>query len=225
MLRYASSLVIAAYAEVRLIPQDSRALPAAFLRSRPIFKTFYGVTNSDRTVRIIVDTDPLFCYKKAAARIAGAARRQKNGRRNRFPGNKRTGGRLARKKETDSRARALLCINASLEKKAKELIILNVSGISSFADYFILCSGTSDRQVRAIAAAIQENVKKAGILPLGVEGESGGKWILLDYDDVIIHVFLESVRTFYDLERLWSETPRMAVPDETVSLKALAEGI
>ena len=132
---------------------------------------------------------------------------------------------MARKKEPDSQKRALLCVNASLEKKAKDLIILNVSEISAFADYFILCSGTSDRQVRAIANAIRENVKKAGMLPLGVEGEAGGKWILLDYDDVIIHVFLESVRTFYDLERLWSETPRMAVPDETASLKALAEGM
>ena len=174
---------------------------------------------------MVIDTNHLFCYKKAVAHIAGTAKRQKNGRRNRFPGNKRTGGRLARKKESDSRARALLCVNASLEKKAKELVILNVSGISSFADYFILCSGTSDRQNRAIAAAIQENLKKAGMLPLGVEGEAGGKWILLDYDDVIIHVFLESVRTFYDLERLWSETPRMAVPEETASLKALAEGM
>ena len=132
---------------------------------------------------------------------------------------------MIRKKELDSRARTLLCVNASLEKKAKDLVILNVSGISSFADYFILCSGTSDRQVRAISDAIRENVKKAGMLPLGVEGEAGGKWILLDYDDVIIHIFLESVRTFYDLERLWSETPRMAVPDETASLKALAEGM
>jgi ribosome-associated protein len=132
---------------------------------------------------------------------------------------------LARKKENDSRARALLCVNASLEKKAKAIVILNVSAISSFADYFILCSGTSDRQVQAVASSIQESLKKAGMLPLGVEGEAGGKWILLDYDDVIIHVFLESVRTFYDLERLWSETPRMAVPDETASLEALAEGM
>jgi ribosome-associated protein len=111
-----------------------------------------------------------------------------------------------KKKEKDSRERALLCVNA-------------------FADYFILCSGTSDRQVRAVAASIQENLKTAGILPLGVEGEDAGRWILLDYDDVIIHVFLESARTFYDLERLWSGTKRMAVPDETVSLKALAEGM
>jgi ribosome-associated protein len=132
---------------------------------------------------------------------------------------------LAKKKELDSRKRALLCINASLEKKATDLVILNVKEISGFADYFILCSGTSDRQVRAVAAAIQENLKKEGILPLGIEGEDAGRWILLDYDDVIIHVFLESVRTFYDLERLWSEAQRMAVPDETDFLKALAEGM
>jgi ribosome-associated protein len=133
---------------------------------------------------------------------------------------------LARKKkENGSRERALLCVNASLEKKAKDLIILNVREFSAFADYFILCSGTSDRQVRAVAAAIRENLKKEGILPLGVEGEDAGKWILLDYDDVIIHVFLESARTFYDLERLWSEATRMAVPDETVFLKELAEGM
>lgn len=133
---------------------------------------------------------------------------------------------MARKRErNDSRERALLCVNAALERKAKELIVLNVREISAFADYFILCSGTSDRQVRAVAAAIQENLKKAGILPLGVEGEDAGRWILLDYDDVIIHVFLESARTFYDLERLWSGAVRMAVPDETDSLKELAEGM
>lgn len=132
---------------------------------------------------------------------------------------------MARKKENDSRKRALLCVNASLEKKAKDLVILNVKEISGFADYFIICSGTSDRQVRAVASTIQENLKKMGILPLGVEGEAAGRWILLDYDDVILHVFLESVRTFYDLERLWSEAPRMAVTDDTVSLKALIKGM
>jgi ribosome-associated protein len=132
---------------------------------------------------------------------------------------------LTKKKEPDSRKRALLCINASLEKKAKDLVILKVKEISAFADYFIICNGTSDRQVRAIAAAIQENLKLAGILPLGVEGEAAGQWILMDYDDVIIHIFLETVRSFYDLERLWSEAPRMAVPDETVSLKALTKGM
>ncbi len=130
---------------------------------------------------------------------------------------------MIRKKEPDSRTRVLRCINAALEKKAKDLVILNVKEISAFADYFIICSGTSDRQVRAIAAAIQENLKTADILPLGVEGEAAGQWVLMDYDDVIIHIFLAPVRTFYDLERLWSEAPRMDVPDETVTLKALTK--
>jgi ribosome-associated protein len=147
---------------------------------------------------------------------------QGNGNRRRRPGAiKGTGGRLAKTKEPDSRGRVLLCINAALEKKAKDLVILNVTEISAFADYLLICSGTSDRQLRAIAAAIQEKLKIAGIMPLGVEGEAAGQWILLDYDDVIIHIFLDKVRTFYDLERLWSETPRMAVPDETVSVKTL----
>jgi len=132
---------------------------------------------------------------------------------------------LARIKENDSRKRALLCVNASLEKKAKDIIILNVKELSAFADYFIICSGTSDRQVRAIATAIQENLKKSGILPLGVEGEAAGRWILLDYDDVIFHIFLEPVRTFYDLERIWYGAPQMAVPNDAVSLKALAKGM
>ena len=130
---------------------------------------------------------------------------------------------MTKKKEPDSRTRALRCVNAALEKKAKDLVILNVKEISAFADYFIICSGTSDRQVRAIAAAIQENLKTADILPLGVEGEAAGQWVLMDYDDVIIHIFLDPVRTFYDLERLWSEAPRMDVPDETVTLKALTK--
>ena len=132
---------------------------------------------------------------------------------------------MTKKKEPDSRKRVLLCINASLEKKAKELVILKVKEISAFTDYFLIMSGTSDRQVRAIADAIQENLKLAGILPLGIEGEAAGQWILMDYDDVVIHIFLETIRSFYDLERLWTEAPRMLVPDETVSLKALTKGM
>lgn len=128
---------------------------------------------------------------------------------------------MVKRKEPDSRARVLQGVNAALEKKARGLVILSVKEISAFADYFIICSGTSDRQVRAIAAAIQENLKTAGILPLGVEGEAAGQWVLMDYDDVVIHIFLDPVRAFYDLERLWSEAPRMDVPDETVTLKAL----
>jgi ribosome-associated protein len=132
---------------------------------------------------------------------------------------------LTKKKESDSRERALLCLNACLEKKAEGLTLLKVKEISAFTDYFIICSGSTDRQVRAIAAAVQENLKKRDILPLGIEGEAAGSWLLLDYDDVIIHIFLDTVRGFYDLERLWAEAPQMIVPDETVSLKTLDKGL
>jgi len=125
--------------------------------------------------------------------------------------------------ENDSRKRLLLLINALLEKKAGSLVMINVREISAFADYFVICSGTSDRQVRAIASSLRENLKKSDIFPLGVEGETEGKWVLLDYDDIIVHVFLDSVRAFYDLERLWSESPRFDIPENTTSLSSLPD--
>ncbi|HVO65442.1 MAG TPA: ribosome silencing factor [Syntrophales bacterium] len=129
------------------------------------------------------------------------------------------------KESINGKERVLLCVNASIKKKAKNLTILNVKEFSSFADYFIICSGTSDRQVQAIAASIQEILKEYGILPLGVEGERLGKWILIDYEDVIIHVFYEPIREFYDIERLWSDAPCMKVDDKAAELTALEKGI
>lgn len=129
------------------------------------------------------------------------------------------------KESINGKEQVLLCVNASLKRKAKNLIILNVKELSSFADYFIICSGTSDRQVQAIAATIQENLKEYGIMPLGIEGERIGKWVLLDYEDVIIHIFYEPIREFYDIERLWSDAPRMQVGDEVTELTALDKGI
>ncbi len=129
------------------------------------------------------------------------------------------------KESIDGKEQVLLCVNASLKKKAKNLIILNVKEYSSFADYFIICSGTSDRQVQAITASIQENLKEYGIMPLGIEGEKLGRWVLMDYEDVIIHIFYEPVREFYDIERLWSDAPRMEVGDEVTELTALRKGM
>jgi len=129
------------------------------------------------------------------------------------------------KESINGKEQVLLCVNASLKRKAKNLIILNVKEFSSFADYFIICSGTSDRQVQAIAAAIQENLKGYGIMPLGIEGERLGRWVLLDYEDVIIHVFYEPVREFYDIERLWSDAPRMELGDKVTELTALDKGM
>jgi len=110
---------------------------------------------------------------------------------------------------TDSKAKSLLCLKAALEKKAIDPVLLELKGTTSFTDYFLLCSGKSDRQVQAIAQAIEETLKKKGIRPLGQEGITEGRWILIDYGDVVVHIFLEPVRKFYDLEGLWIDAPRI----------------
>ncbi len=125
--------------------------------------------------------------------------------------------------QNDSQALALHCVNACLTKKAQDLTILDVRNLSSFTDYFILCTGQSDRQVQAVCSAVQEYLKERGIRPLGIEGERHGRWILMDYGDVVIHIFYETVRELYDLERLWSEAPHRKVPDEATHLDVLEE--
>jgi len=91
-------------------------------------------------------------------------------------------------------------------------VILEVKKLSSFTDYFVICSGHSDRQVQAIAGHIEERLKEGNFRPLSVEGKREGRWVLLDYGDVVIHVFYQPVREFYDLERLWADAPRIDLP-------------
>jgi ribosome-associated protein len=112
----------------------------------------------------------------------------------------------------DTKEKAFLCARAALDHKANDLVILEVKNLSSFTDYFIVCSGNSDRQVQAISAHIEEKLGKEEIHPLSVEGKREGRWVLLDYGDVVVHVFYQPVRDFYDLERLWSDAPRIELP-------------
>ena len=105
-----------------------------------------------------------------------------------------------------------LYIKAALGKKAMNLVALDVHELTSFADIFIICSGRSNRQVNAIAEHIQIDLKKHKIKPLSVEGVGDGHWVLLDYGHVIIHVFYEPVREFYDLEGLWLDAKRIETP-------------
>ena len=123
-------------------------------------------------------------------------------------------------KKNLTRERLLLCINATLQKKAKEIVVLNLKDISAFTDYMIVCSGTSEREVQAISQAIQQYLKKAEVRPMGIEGEANGQWVLLDYDDVIISVFYEPIRSFYDIENLW-DAPRMKVDETKKEIKRL----
>jgi ribosome-associated protein len=105
-----------------------------------------------------------------------------------------------------------LYVKAALGKKAIGLVILDVRELTSIADVFIVCSGNSNRQVSAIAEYIQVDLKKQGIKPLSVEGIKEGHWVLLDYGHVIIHVFYEPVRNFYDLEGLWVDAEKIKTP-------------
>ena len=124
-------------------------------------------------------------------------------------------------KKDQTRERLILCINATLQKKAQEIVVLNLKQISAFTDYMIICSGTSERQVQAIAQEIQQFLKKADVRPMGVEGEANGQWVLLDYGDVVISVFHEPIRDFYDLENLW-DAPRMKVDENKKEVKRLS---
>lgn len=96
--------------------------------------------------------------------------------------------------------------------KGLEPVILEVKDLCSFADFFAITSGRSTRQVLAIAHHLEETLSRAGIKPLGVEGLEEGLWVLMDYNDVVIHIFFHPFREFYDLEGLWAEAPRMDVP-------------
>lgn len=107
----------------------------------------------------------------------------------------------------------LLLTRFALEKKARDLVVLEVRELTSIADYFIICSGSSDRQVQSIAQGIEENLSEAGHSPLSVEGANRGHWVLMDFSDVIVHIFYEPVREFYDLDGLWGHAPRVELPE------------
>ncbi len=94
-------------------------------------------------------------------------------------------------------------IEAALDKKAQDLIVLDLQGICSFTDNFVICTGASTRHNQTIADSIEEKLKKHGVRPLHIEGHSEGEWILLDYVDFVVHIFSAKSREFYDLERLW----------------------
>jgi ribosome-associated protein len=110
-----------------------------------------------------------------------------------------------------SRPRAEAIARAGLGKKAEDVVILDVRGLTSYADYFVVMSADSERQAGAIAEAVDEELEKAGASRLGVEGQAGGRWVLIDYGDVVAHVMSPDARGFYDLEGLWADAPRVVV--------------
>jgi ribosome-associated protein len=116
--------------------------------------------------------------------------------------------------EEVSLAKAFLSVQSAANKKAETIKILDMKNESSFTEYFMICSGTSDRQVQAIADTIVIDLKESGFMPISVEGYREGRWVIVDYGDMVVHVFLDALRDFYDLEQLWSHAKRVSIPQE-----------
>ncbi len=110
--------------------------------------------------------------------------------------------------------KALAAAKAALDKKAENLKLLDLSQISGFTDYFIICSGMSDRQVQSISDSITFQLREQGYKILSSEGHQEGRWVLLDFGDVVVHIFLDALREYYDLEHLWADAPKIKIPSE-----------
>jgi ribosome-associated protein len=112
-----------------------------------------------------------------------------------------------------SQERAIKCAALALDKKALDVKILEIKDISSIADYLVIATGQSDKQTQAIADSVKQGLKKFG-KTLAVEGLKEGNWVVIDYGDVIVHVFRDEIRRYYDLDSIWSEAPIVIVPEE-----------
>ncbi len=106
----------------------------------------------------------------------------------------------------------LIAVRAAESKQASDIKVLDVREATSFADYFLICSGSNLRQIQAISDAVQQQLKARGDRPISVEGYQAGEWILSDYGDLLVHIFSDKARQFYDLERLWRHARKVSIP-------------
>jgi ribosome-associated protein len=113
----------------------------------------------------------------------------------------------ARSRGAAAEATARRAAAAALEKKADDVVLIDLRAQSSYADFLVICSGTNERQLEAIADGVETSLREGGDRPLGTEGVRGGRWVLLDFGDVVIHVFHKDERSYYDVEGLWSDVP------------------
>src|SRR5213080_5318576 len=117
-------------------------------------------------------------------------------------------------KKTEHKKQVSEAISACLEKKAEGLSLLELEqGTGAFTDYFVICSGTNPRQVQAISDEVELRLKRAGLYPNNIEGHKQAQWVLLDYVDFVVHIFSQSARKYYDLERLWKSAKKLEPAD------------
>jgi len=112
--------------------------------------------------------------------------------------------------------KARLAVKAALDKKAKNVLMLELKDLSIMSDYFVICSGESTTHVRSIVDNIEKEFRLKKIKPSGIEGHKLNQWVLMDYSDVIVHVFEEETRAFYELEKLWLDAPRIDIEEENL---------
>ena len=107
----------------------------------------------------------------------------------------------------DIEARCREVVAAAEDRKAQDLKVLQLGEVTSLTDYFLICSGASERQVKAIADAVMEKLRMVGVRPMHVEGYKNGRWILIDFGDFVVHIFSDETRSYYGLEKLWADAP------------------
>jgi ribosome-associated protein len=112
-----------------------------------------------------------------------------------------------------SREKAIEAARIAISKKAKDTLILELKNLSTITDYFIICSGESSTQVKTIAETIKEKFSKNKIFPRGKEGLNSARWVLMDYGDIVIHIFHEESRAYYELEKFWLDAPRIPIKE------------
>ena len=118
---------------------------------------------------------------------------------------------------------AQICAHIALDKKAEDVVILKVADLTSYADYFVIAAATSDRQAQAVSRAISDELRTRGRQPLSTDGMEQGNWVVLDYGSVVVHIFMQTARAYYDLDGFWSDAPRVEVDEDRGqgALKAL----
>ncbi|MGH9163536.1 MAG: ribosome silencing factor [Vicinamibacteraceae bacterium] len=124
--------------------------------------------------------------------------------------------------QPDFPAPVAACVEAALDKKATDVTVLDLRHAGAFADYFVLCSGSSARQVKAIVDSIEERLRQQRVRPSHIEGYDRAEWVLIDCFDLIVHVFTAETRAFYGLERLWGSAARIDIGDGSKRLSRTA---
>lgn len=111
----------------------------------------------------------------------------------------------------ESKDKAVLSAVAAREKKASDILVLELKGLSTIADYFLICTGITTRQVKAVAEAVEEKLSKETVYPSHIEGLPDAHWVLMDYGDLVVHVFDEDTRHYYELEKLWGDAQKIEI--------------